>query len=204
MTKPESMQLVPENSHSVEDISKSNLGFWIYLMTDCVVFASLFAVYAVMHKSTSGGPNAAELFSLPFVLIETIILLTSSFTSGLVTLAAVNKNKKMVIFWLVVTFLLGASFLAMELFEFSKLVGEGHSWQASGFLSSYFTLVGTHGLHIAVGLVWLVFLVVFVLSRGLTYESHKRLTLFSTFWHFLDIVWIFIFSMVYLLGVLDL
>ncbi|MET1032929.1 MAG: cytochrome o ubiquinol oxidase subunit III [Candidatus Saccharimonadales bacterium] len=180
--------------------AKTTFGFWVYLMTDCILFASLFATYAVLHNNTYGGPSGRELFDMPFVLIETIILLTSSFTAGLAILAAQTRNKNAVAIWLGVTFLLGAAFLGMELHEFSSLAHEGNSWTRSGFLSSFFTLVGTHGLHIASGLIWTVVLIWQILKRGLTTNTVRRLTLFSLFWHFLDIVWIFIFTIVYLMG----
>lgn len=179
---------------------KTTFGFWMYLMTDCVLFATLFAVYAVLHGNTFGGPGAAELFSLPFVLTETMLLLTSSFTSGLAILAARAHRVKLVLFWLGVTFALGLAFLGMELHEFAALAHEGNNWQRSGFLSAFFTLVGTHGLHILMGLLWIGVLAGQIWSRGLTVHTSRRLTLFSLFWHFLDIVWIFIFTFVYLMG----
>lgn len=190
-------------SHQVEQkeaTSKTIFGFWVYLMTDCVLFASLFATYAVLHNNTFGGPSGQELFSLPFVLIETLILLTSSFTAGLAMLAVHRRAKNQVMLWLGVTFILGLAFLGLELHEFSNLVHEGNSWRRSGFLSAFFTLVGTHGLHITSGLLWMAVLMIQVLRRGLTGSTVKRLTLLSLFWHFLDIVWIFIFTIVYLMG----
>jgi cytochrome o ubiquinol oxidase subunit 3 len=183
---------------------KTIFGFWVYLMTDCVLFASLFATYAVLHNNTFGGPSGSQLFSLPFVLTETLILLTSSFTCGLGVLAAYHGSKDKVVAWFGVTFLLGISFLAMELTEFSHLVHDGNSWTRSGFLSSFFTLVGTHGLHITVGLIWMVVMMLRVLKSGLGTATVKRLTLLSLFWHFLDIVWVFIFTIVYLLGALKI
>lgn len=183
-----------------KETNKTIFGFWVYIMTDCVLFASLFATYAVLHNNTAGGPGAAELFSLPFVLTETLILLTSSYTSGLGLLAAHRGKLNHVIAWFAITFLLGAAFLGLELHEFSNLVAEGHSWRTSGFLSSFFTLVGTHGLHITSGLIWMTILMMQVARKGLTAGTIKRLTLLSYFWHFLDIVWIFIFTVVYLLG----
>lgn len=180
--------------------SKTAFGFWVYLMTDCVLFASLFATYAVLHNNTFGGSSGSDLFSLPFVLTETLILLTSSFTSGLGALAARRGDKKQVMIWFLVTFALGAAFLTMELTEFSHMVQDGNSWQRSGFLSAFFTLVATHGLHIAVGLLWMIVLMWQTLSRGLVRGTVRRLTLLSMFWHFLDVVWIFIFTIVYLLG----
>lgn len=186
-------------THSQND-SMTIFGFWVYLMTDCVLFASLFATLMVLRSSHYGGPTGQELFSLPFVLTETLILLTSSFTCGLALLAAHQRKMNQVIAWFGVTFLLGISFLAMELTEFSHLFHEGNSWHASGFLSSFFTLVGTHGLHITIGLLWMLVLLFQVSARGLRSSTVRRLTLLSYFWHFLDIVWIFIFTIVYLLG----
>lgn len=178
--------------------SMTVLGFWIYLMTDCVLFASLFAVYAVLHKNVATGPSGPQIFNLPYVLVETFVLLTSSFTCGLAMLAAHRADAQKVIGWFSITALLGLSFLTLELSEFTKLVREGHGWQHSGFLSSYFTLVGTHGLHITVGLLWIGLLLGQVVRKGLTPGTLKRLTLFSMFWHFLDLIWIFIFTVVYL------
>jgi cytochrome o ubiquinol oxidase subunit III len=186
------------NNHSTDE--KTLLGFWIYLMTDCILFGTLFATYIVLHQNTFGGPGGSELFDMPFILAETLILLTSSFTCGLGMLAVRQKNRAQSLFWLGFTFVLGAIFLAMELFEFSHLVAEGNSWQRSGFLSAFFTLVGTHGLHIAIGLLWLLIMGWQLLRRGFTDGTVRRLALFSMFWHFLDIVWIFIFTFVYLAG----
>ena len=176
------------------------LGFWVYLMTDLIMFAVLFATYAVLHTSTFSGPTANEIFSLPFVLIETLILLTSSFTVGLSMLALKEQKTSSVLTWLSVTTLLGATFLAMELYEFKNLFHEGASFTRSAFLSSYFVLVGTHGLHIAIGLLWIVIMIIVVVRHGLSASNSRKLVLFSLFWHFLDIVWIFIFTIVYLIG----
>lgn len=185
---------------SADTSGKTTFGFWVYLMTDCVLFATLFATYAVLHKNTFGGPSGQELFSLPFVLVETMLLLTSSFTAGLALLAAQSRNKHMVIACLGITFALGAAFLGMEISEFTKLIHEGNSWQRSGFLSAFFTLVGTHGLHILMGLLWLGVIAAQIIRKGLTTHTLRRLTLFGLFWHFLDIIWIFIFTLVYLMG----
>lgn len=179
---------------------RKSFGFWVYLMTDCVLFATLFAVYAVLQSATAGGPSGAELFDMPFVLVETMLLLTSSFTVGLAYLAAERGFKKQTIVWLVITFFLGASFLAMELWEFNHLIAEGAGWQTSAFLSSYFVLVGTHGLHIAVGLLWMGVVIFRLLQRNFKESDVRRLSLLSLFWHFLDVIWIFIFSFVYLIG----
>lgn len=187
-------------TRQAEADTKTLFGFWVYLMTDCVLFASLFATYAVLHDNTFGGPSSGELFSLPFVLAETLILLTSSFTCGLAVLAGQYRSKKLALGLLGVTFLFGAAFLTLELTEFTQLVHEGNSWERSGFLSAFFTLVGTHGAHIASGLIWATVLGVQIARRGLTRHTTRRLTLFSLFWHFLDVIWILIFTIVYLMG----
>lgn len=189
----------PLTTHQ-EESSKTVFGFWVYLMTDCILFATLFATFAVLHNNTFGGPTGKELFSLPFVLAETLLLLTSSFTAGLGLLAAHRGRTRQVAAWFGVTFLLGAAFLTLEISEFQKLASEGHSWRASAFLSSFFTLVGTHGLHITAGLVWMAVLIPRIIRRGLGDVNMRRLTCLSLFWHFLDIIWIFIFTIVYLMG----
>lgn len=190
------------NSASVaEGNSKALTGFWIYLMTDFVLFASLFATFAVLRGNTFGGPGSEQIFKLSFVLSETLILLTSSFTCGLGALAARSGQKQQVLFWFGLTFLLGAAFLGLELSEFNHLVAEGDSWRRSAFLSSFFTLVGTHGLHITAGLLWMAVMLYQALKRGLTTSVVRKLTMLSMFWHFLDIIWIFIFTVVYLMGI---
>lgn len=185
-----------------QESTKSILGFWIYLMTDCVLFASLFATFAVLRNATYGGPSGKELFSLPYVLAETLILLTSSFSCGLALLAARRRAKTAAMALLALTFVLGLAFLTLEIKEFRHLASEGNSWRRSGFLSAFFTLVGTHGLHITSGLIWLAVLSSRIRKTGFDPISLKRLTLFSLFWHFLDVIWIFIFTIVYLLGVI--
>jgi cytochrome o ubiquinol oxidase subunit 3 len=182
--------------------SKMSLGLWVYLMTDCILFASLFAVYAVLRSNTANGPSGSDIFNLRLALTETILLLTSSFTSGLALLAVQRKNKTQVLTWLGITFLLGVAFLTLELTEFSHLVQDGNSWRVSGFLSAFYTLVGTHGLHIIVGLLWLMVVLIRIVKGGLSESSTRKLTLFSIYWHFLDIIWIFIFTIVYLMGVI--
>jgi len=177
-------------------------GFWVYLMTDLVIFGVLFAVYYVLKASTFGGPSSNDLFSLSTALTNTIVLLTSSFTCGLATLAARSKKLNQTIAWLAVTFMLGATFLTLELSEFSRFMSAGASWQRSAFLSAFFTLVGTHGLHIAVGLLWIAVAIVQLKVKGLTPSVVSKLDRFTLFWHFLDIVWIFIFTTVYLMGIM--
>lgn len=183
---------------------KVNFGFWVYLMTDCILFASFFATYAVLRNNTFGGPSAGDLFHLPPVLLETLILLTSSFTCGLAVLALRQEKVKQVIAWFSVTFLLGASFLFMELNEFRDLIASGNDWQRSGFLSAFFTLVGAHGIHIFVGLVWIILLMWQLVRKGLVRSTARRIMMLSIFWHFLDVIWIFIFTIVYLMGAIKL
>jgi len=181
---------------------KKTLGFWIYLMTDLLMFAALFATFAVLRNNTFGGPSGAELFSLPFVFIETLLLLTSSFTIGLAMIAIHANRKNQALVLLGITFLLGAVFVGMELKEFNHLIAEGHDWTKSAFLSSFFALLGTHGFHIVIGLLWIVILSAMVMRRGLNSGNVVRLTMLSLFWHFLDLVWIFIFTIVYLMGMI--
>jgi cytochrome o ubiquinol oxidase subunit III len=188
--------------HESHNGPKVTLGFWMYLMTDCVLFATLFATYAVLKSGTADGPSSEDLFDIWFVLGETLILLTSSFTCGMAILASQNRQRQQVMAWLLVTALLGAAFLGMELSEFSHLVNEGNSWQRSGFLSAFFTLVGAHGLHITAGLIWIITMIYRINQRGLTQSTLRKLTMLSLFWHFLDVIWIFIFTIVYMIGVL--
>ncbi len=183
-----------------DTFSKTILGFWIYIMTDCIIFATLFTTYAVLHTSTFGGPGPHQLFELRTPLIETIVLLVSSFTCGLGLLAASRNKRNAIIGWFLLTFLFGLSFVVMEVNEFSHFVHQGHTWQRSAFLSSFFTLVGTHGFHVSIGLLWLVVLVIQLVSRGLNVDTFRRLVCFNMFWHFLDLVWIFIFTFVYLMA----
>lgn len=180
---------------------RTAIGFWLYLMTDCLLFATLFATYVVLQNATAGGSSARDLFDPPIALAETLILLTSSFTCGLAILAIRQQKKKSMLIWLAITYILGVAFLSIELSEFAQFVSEGHSWRASAFLSGFFTLVGTHGLHIFVGLLWLLTLVFAWAKRGFTPKILRQFTLFGLFWHFLDVVWIFIFTVVYLMGV---
>ena len=182
--------------------AKTIFGFWVYIMTDCILFATLFATYAVLHNNTFGGPSGKTLFELPFVLTETLILLTSSFTCGLAVLASHKNQMKKAITWFLATFFLGLAFLSLEIYEFRHLVLTGNGPDKSAFLSAFFTLVATHGLHITAGLIWIAVLIGQMLTRGLNGASLRRQSCFSLFWHFLDIVWIFIFTIVYLMGVL--
>jgi len=176
------------------------LGFWLYLMSDCLVFACLFAAYGVLGRSYAAGPTGADLFDLPLVAVNTSLLLLSSITYGFAVLEMQRKKTGPVLAWLAVTGLLGAGFIGLELFEFVHLIHEGAGPQRSAFLSSFFTLVGTHGLHVSFGIVWLIVLMVQVAQKGLITENRRRLMCLSMFWHFLDVVWIGVFTFVYLMG----
>ena len=176
------------------------LGFWLYLMSDCLIFAVLFATYGVLARSYAAGPSGADLFDLRLVAVNTSMLLLSSITYGFATLAMEKRNLSATQGWLAVTGLFGATFVGLELYEFSHLIREGAVPQRSAFLSSFYTLVGTHGLHVTFGIVWLVTLMVQVAQRGLVEENRRRLLCLSMFWHFLDVIWIGVFTFVYLMG----
>lgn len=184
--------------HEAEANDRAMFGFWVYLMTDLLMFAILFAVYAVLHNNTIGGETGKELFSLPLALTETIILLTSSFTCGIAMIAVRKGNKAQTIGWFMVTFILGLAFLTLEMREFAELIHEGETLRTNAFMSSFFVLVGTHGLHIFSGLLWMAVTLGYTVKRGLTVSMTRKLSMLSLFWHFLDIVWIFIFTIVYL------
>ncbi len=185
---------------SAKTTDKVTFGFWVYLMSDCVLFAGLFATYAVLRTATFGGPGIESIVDLPYVLAETLLLLASSFTVGLALLAAHAGKKQLTLIALAATLVLGLGFLSMELNEFVKLIGEGHGPDRSAFLSSFFALLGTHGLHVALGSVWMLALMAHVAYRGLVAGTTRKLLCLGLFWHFLDIIWIFIFTFVYLFG----
>ena len=179
------------------------LGFWLYLMSDCLIFACLFATYAVLGQSYAGGPTGAELFDLPLVAINTALLLLSSITYGFAMLEMQRKGLRNTLIWLGITGLLGAGFIGVELYEFSHLIHQGAGPQRSAFLTAFFSLVGTHGLHVTFGIIWLITLMFQLRKHGLTPENKRRLMCLSMFWHFLDVVWIGVFTFVYLMGVLQ-
>jgi cytochrome o ubiquinol oxidase subunit 3 len=179
------------------------LGFWLYLMSDCLIFAVLFATYAVLGRSYAAGPSGADLFDLKLVAANTAILLASSITFGFAMIAAQRKRKQLALLWLGVTGLLGLGFLAIEMYEFAHLIHEGAGPGRSAFLSSFFLLVGTHGLHVTFGTVWLVTLMAQIQRHGLVPANWRRLMCLSMFWHFLDVVWVGVFTFVYLMGVLQ-
>jgi cytochrome o ubiquinol oxidase subunit III len=189
-----------QHDHAHDDSAKTTVGFWIYLMSDCLIFATLFATFGVLAHATAGGPSGAALFELPYVLGETLLLLASSFTFGMAMLGQSSRRRQSVISWLGVTFVLGAGFIAMEVIEFAKLIHYGAGPDRSAFLSAYFTLVGTHGLHVTCGLLWIAVMMHQAWKFGLTGVVRRRMACLSMFWHFLDLVWICVFTFVYLRG----
>ena len=176
-------------------------GFWIFILSDMIMFAALFAAYAVLAGSTAGGPSGVQLFNLRSVFIETMCLLLSSYTCGLGALSAERRRPGRFLFFAALTFVLGAAFLLIECTEFAGMVARGAGPARSAFLSSFFTLVGTHGVHVTGGLVWLVYLVAQVMAKGLRSAVLRRLLCWSLFWHALDIVWVGVLTLVYLMGV---
>jgi cytochrome o ubiquinol oxidase subunit 3 len=191
---------VREEEHH-PDGGSTMLGFWIYLMSDCLVFAALFATYGVLGRSYAGGPGPREVFELPLVALNTSMLLLSSITYGFAMLTMAQNKVAATQFWLAITGLFGLAFIGIELHEFAGLIADGNGPWRSAFLSSFFTLVGTHGLHVTCGLIWLTTLMVQVARKGLIPANRRRLMCLSMFWHFLDVVWIGVFTFVYLMGV---
>ncbi len=177
-------------------------GFWLYVLSDLVLFATLFATYAVLGRNYAGGPTGRELFDLPYVLGETMLLLVSSATYGMAVLAMQRQRRDIVLAWLLITLLLGTAFVCMEVNEFRHLILEGNGPSRSAFLSSFFTLVGTHGAHVTSGLIWIAAMMGQVAAKGLIPSVQSRLMRLSIFWHFLDIVWVGVFTIVYLMGVM--
>ncbi|MDD3788601.1 MAG: cytochrome o ubiquinol oxidase subunit III [Petrimonas sp.] len=193
----EAQVIAAEHAHHAEI---NTFGFWIYLMSDLVIFSVLFATFAVLGKNYAGGPGPTELFHLPYLFIETMFLLLSSVTFGFSMVAMNEHKKKAVIIGLIITGLLGLGFIGMELYEFRELIMAGHGPDKSGFLSSFFTLVATHGTHVTFGLLWLVVMIIQVIRQGFSYGVRSRLVRLSLFWHFLDIVWVGVFTFIYLMG----
>lgn len=194
--------LAQGHAHHHDPAENQAVGFWLYILSDLILFSALFATYIVQMRAYAGGPTGRELFDLGYVAIETLLLLLSSAGYGLSMLALQAGRRELVLRWLGVTFLLGLGFVVMEIHEFRALILEGHGPDRSGFLSAYFTLVGTHGIHVSFGLIWMAVMMVQVAVKGLSAPVQGRLSRLSIFWHFLDIVWIGVFSVVYLLGVL--
>lgn len=198
MTQATVHESYPDPHH--DSYEKTIFGFWCYLLSDFVMFATFFAAYAVLRKSTFGGPSAGELFNISAAFSLTIISLCAAFASGLGGIAAYRKSRGGAIFWFIVTFLLGIFFIGLEFCGWAQLVQAGHSWSTNAFLSAYFTLVGMHAAHMCVGLLWIIVLLVPLFFQGVTDTSLKRLTCLRMFWQFINIVWLFIFAMVYLIG----
>ncbi|MGF7188340.1 cytochrome o ubiquinol oxidase subunit 3 [Robbsia andropogonis] len=194
--------LTAEHEHEHHDHSgTTTFGFWLYLMTDCILFGTLFAVFAVMHNEYAGGPGPRELFELKGVAFETAALLLSSITYGFAMLCGYKGNRSGVMGWLLVTLLLGITFVTLEVHEFALLIADGHGPQQSGFLSAFFTLVATHGIHVTLGMVWMVVMMFQVMGKnGLNQRVMTRLSCLSLFWHFLDVIWICVFTFVYLVS----
>ncbi len=175
-------------------------GFWIFLLSDFVLFSGLFAAHAVLSEQTAGGPTGAELFNLRSVFIETMCLLVSSYTAGLGALSAERRRQGRFLVFAALTFVLGAAFLVIEVREFARMVAEGAGPGRSAFLSAFFALVGTHGVHVTAGLIFLAYMVAQVIAKGLRPNVLRRLLCFSLFWHALDIIWVGVFTLVYLMG----
>jgi cytochrome o ubiquinol oxidase subunit 3 len=175
-------------------------GFWIFLLSDIIMFSGLFAAYAVLSGSTASGPTGRELFNLHSAFIETACLLFSSYTCGLGALSAERQHRERFYVFAALTFILGAAFLFIEVSEFASMVSKGAGPSRSAFLSSFFALVGMHGAHVASGLLWLVYMVAQVAVKGLRPHVLRRLLCFSLFWHALDIIWVGVFTLVYLMG----
>lgn len=175
-------------------------GFWIFLLSDFIMFSGFFAGYAVLVGNTAGGPGGRELFELPLVAAETALLLTSSFACGLAGIATLARNRIWFQVAMAATALLGAAFLALELYEFHNLIVAGNGPGRSAFLSAFFALVGCHGLHVALGLVWLTTMMAQVWAKGFRDDICRRIACFSLFWHALDIIWVALFTVVYMLG----
>lgn len=192
----------PEAFEHHDPVANQAFGFWLYLMSDLVLFGTFFATYVVLAPNTAGGPAGRELFDLPYVFAETMCLLFSSAACGMVVLAMHREKKGQVLLWTGVTFLLGLAFISMEVNEFYHLIGAGNGPGRSAFLSAFFTLVGTHGAHVTAGLAWMAIMLGQVIAKGLTRPVQSRLLRLSMFWHFLDIVWIGVFTVVYLMGVM--
>ncbi|MTH35305.1 cytochrome o ubiquinol oxidase subunit III [Paracoccus limosus] len=190
-----------EPHHHPEGASTS-IGFWVYLMSDCLMFAVLFATFGVLRGNLAAGPGPKDLFDLSLVAVNTTMLLLSSITYGFAMLRMGAGDKSGTLRWLAITLFFGLCFLGIELYEFHHMIAEGAGPWRSAFLSSFFALVGTHGLHVTFGSIWLVTLMVQVSKFGLTSANQRRLTCLSLFWHFLDLIWIGVFTVVYLLGVI--
>ena len=190
----------PDTHH--DDYSKTTFGFWIYLLTDFMFLATIFAAYIVLSKNAFGGLTPRDIFSLPFAVIQTLVMLCGAFTAGLAGAFVHRKNKEGTIFFFFLTFFIGLVFLWMIGHEFSHIFSAGYSWESTAFLSMYFTLIGMMGLHVMIGLLWTIVLIIPVFKQGITAVSLKRLTCLRMFWQFINFIWVLIFTFVYVLGVI--
>jgi cytochrome o ubiquinol oxidase subunit 3 len=197
---PPVFHVVEEHGHA--EGGSTMLGFWIYLMSDCLIFAVLFAVWGVLGHNYAAGPAPKDLFELPLVAVNTTMLLLSSITYGFAMIAMQQGKSGQTRLWLVVTAIFGLCFVGIELHEFAGMIREGATPERSAFLSAFFTLVATHGLHVSVGLIWIVTMIVQISQRGLIEANRRRVMCLSMFWHFLDVIWIGVFTFVYLMGML--
>jgi cytochrome aa3 quinol oxidase subunit III len=188
--------------YQTQDGALKILGFWVFLATDLILFACLFATFIVLRTHTDGGPTGKELFDVPIFTAETLILLTSSFTGGLATFEMHRGHRNRVIGWLIVTALLGLAFVGLEVNEFVHMAMEGATMQRSAFLSAFFTLVGTHGCHVSLGILWMTGIIIQLFQRGITPITARKVYIVNMYWHFLDVVWVFLFTIVYLMGVM--
>lgn len=194
-------RILPSTEQDHHDpVATTAFGFWTYIMSDCLLFAALFATYVVLSRNYAGGPSGKAFIHLRYTLGETLLLLCSSVTYGFAVLAMHRRRAQHVLIWLVITCLLGLGFVGMEINEFHQLVAAGIDPERSGFLSAFFTLVATHGAHVTTGLIWMIVMIAQVIAKGLTVPVRSRLMRLSMFWHFLDIVWIGVFTIVYLMG----
>lgn len=194
--------LISQHSHHHSADDADLFGFWLYILSDCILFATLFACYVMYNTGAMSSSDLHELISLPYVFGETIVLLLSSLTYGMAMLSLYARKLPALVCWLLLTMVCGAIFIGMELNEFIQLHHEGHGWQTSASMSAFYTLVGTHGLHVLIGLIWMSVLLVQIKVFNLTAIMAKRLTYLALFWTFLDIIWIFVYTIVYLIGAL--
>lgn len=194
------MSTVEHPLAELEKAETTRLGFWLYLLSDVMLFSALFATFMILRHNTAGGPGAVDIVDPPYVLLQTMALLISSFTVAVAVLAAKHKRRQQAVRYLAATAAFGLIFLGMELYEFWSILSEGYSWQTSAFLSGFFALVGMHGLHITIGLIWLGIYLWVLNRRSLDAAMVHRLGIFALFWHFLDLVWIWIFTIVYMFG----
>ena len=190
-----------DHGHQDPDQLKQ-FGFWLFMITDVILFATLFATFVVLRGNVAGGPTGADMIEINGIIVSTFILLTSSFTSGLALLSMNKGSKQGLIFWLAVSAILGLSFVYLEVTEFIHLVNEGVNIGTSAYWSAFFTLVGAHGLHVSLGIVWITLVILQIVKRGITPATKRRVNIISLYWHFLDAVWIFVFSIVYLMEVM--